>query len=152
MAHFYTNKIERFMKMMTMTLVRLQGHQISTTTLCDVGKNFGRSLLYLDPNQSDRNDGEEDLQAPKFECKASVEKDESMKITRFSVILTSYLGSLLYSPCTQVQCNPHYVPRFSLILTSYLVSLLYSLCTQVQSYTHFLPRFIVTLPMYLGSL
>ena len=62
----------------------LQGHQMSTSMLLTVGKNFCRSLLYLDPNQSDTNDDDddEDPTVPRFECRASVEKDDALKITR----------------------------------------------------------------------
>ena len=61
-----------------------QGHQMSTSMLLTVGKNFCRSLLYLAPNQSDTNDDDddEDPTVPRFECRASVEKDDALKITR----------------------------------------------------------------------
>jgi hypothetical protein len=59
---------------------------MSSSMLLDVGKNFAKSLLFLDPNQSETNDEDDDYQTSQFECRASVEKDDAMKITRFSKI------------------------------------------------------------------
>ena len=55
---------------------------MSTNMLSDVGKNFGRSLLYLDPNPNETNSFDE-FQSQPFQCRASVEKDEDLNITRY---------------------------------------------------------------------
>jgi hypothetical protein len=63
---------------------------MSSSMLLDVGKNFAKSLLFLDPNQSETNDEDDNYQTSQFECRASVEKDAAMKITRFLKIENSY--------------------------------------------------------------
>ena len=60
-----------------------QGHQISTNHLLDTGAVFVRSLLQLDHTEDNEYDDRELYEySNKLQCKTSVEKDNSMKITR----------------------------------------------------------------------
>ena len=63
----------------------LQGYQISTNHLLDTGAVFVRSLLQLDHSEVENEYDDRELYeySTKLQCKTSVEKDNSMKITRY---------------------------------------------------------------------
>ena len=61
----------------------IQGYQISTNHLVDTGAVFVRSLLQLHHFEDTEYDDRELYEySTKLQCKTSVEKDNSMKITR----------------------------------------------------------------------
>ena len=66
-------------------LCLLQGYQISTNHLLDTGAVFVRSLLQLDHSEVENEYDDRELYeySTKLQCKTSVEKDNSMKITRY---------------------------------------------------------------------
>jgi len=62
------------------------GYQISTNHLMDTGAVFVRSLLQLDHTEDNEYDDRELYEySTKLQCKTSVEKDNSMKITRLVI-------------------------------------------------------------------
>ena len=54
-----------------------QGHQLTTQMLQETGVSFGKGLLQLDLGSPDNSDF-----IDSSECKMSVEKDQSMRITK----------------------------------------------------------------------
>ena len=66
-----------------MNISNIQGCQISTTHLLDTGALFVRSLLQLDHSEESEYDDRELYEySASLKCRTSVEKDNSMKITR----------------------------------------------------------------------
>jgi hypothetical protein len=65
---------------------RFTGYQISTNHLLDTGALFVRSLLQLDHSEDSEYDDRELYEySTSLQCRTSVEKDNSMKITRLVI-------------------------------------------------------------------